>query len=106
MSFQDFLRTIPLVKRHLTRTLRLNHQNSKFRAFLEIKGINPDTVLGSTSSHDFQKVSFNGDFTKIQSSEECQIHLQKAQHSITALETRLIVLQTDYDALLRKLDEV
>lgn len=101
MLFQDFLRTIPLVQRHLNRTLRLNHQNEKMRLFLERNGIDPEKVLNSTSINDFLESKFS---SESQNANKCEKNLETANLKIDALETKVLLLQIDYDNMLKAIE--
>ena len=45
MAFEDFLRSVPLVHKHIMRTRRLMLENRQFRKFLELNGLNVNDVL-------------------------------------------------------------
>ena len=58
MAFEDFLRSVPLVHKHIMRTRRLMYENRQFRKFLERNGVKPDAVIADESDVDGDDIAF------------------------------------------------
>ncbi|MEP3891949.1 MAG: hypothetical protein ABJN69_15945 [Hellea sp.] len=104
MAFEDFLRSIPLVQKHIMRTRLLMHENRKFREFLEDNGIKADDVLSSESDVDGEGLAEGHNFlpnTDIETAfKTVSTSLRAEQKRAANLEASLYVLQIDYNNLL------
>lgn len=105
MAFEDFLRSIPLVHKHIMRTRRLIHENMLFRKFLERNGLSVDDVLSEKMTVLAPLIASDSNNSK--NSGETAETLQTLVESLRAeqiraagLESDLYVLQIDYDDLL------
>ncbi|MDA8707874.1 hypothetical protein N9M10_00720 [Hellea sp.] len=104
MAFEDFLRSVPLVHKHIMRTRMLMHENKQLRKFLERHGISPNDVIVNESEVDGEGLDLvenilpNTDlevaFKSIATS------LKDEQKRARQLEASLYVLQIDYNTLL------
>jgi len=104
MAFEDYLRTIPLVHKHIMRTRRLIHENMLLRKFLERNGLNTEDILMEKTT---TLPAADTTYEPSQNSEESAKTLQTLVDSLRAeqiraanLEADLYVLQIDYDVLL------
>lgn len=103
MAFEDFLRSIPLVHRHIMRTRVLLHENAKYKKFLARNGFNPEDILAdkiqdlSLSSHPIGEDAPVSEETLKTLAES----LRREQLRASALEADLYVLQIDYDTLIK-----
>lgn len=104
MAFEDFLRTFPLVHKHIMRTRLLMHENRKFRNFLESNGIRADDVLTSESDVDGEGLAEAANIlpnTDIETAfKTVSTSLRAEQIRAANLEASLYVLQIDYNNLL------
>ena len=103
MAFEDFLRSVPLVHKHIMRTRRMMHENRQFRKFLERNGIQPDAVIANESEVDGDDLV--SDASTIPNSDldaafkTMAISLRNEQKRSSHLEASLYVLQIDYNDL-------
>ena len=104
MAFEDFLRSFPLVQKHIMRTRLLMHENRKFREFLEDNGIKADDVLTSDNDVDGEGLAEGHNFlpnTDIETAfKTVSTSLRAEQKRAANLEASLYVLQIDYNNLL------
>lgn len=104
MAFEDFLRTIPLVHKHIMRTRRLIHENMLLRKFLERNGLDVEDVLSTkTTVWPVAETRVNDAEALTESVETVQTlveSLRAEQIRSASLEADLYVLQIDYDDLL------
>jgi len=109
MAFEDFLRSVPLVHKHIMRTRRMMHENRQFRKFLERNGIQPDAVIANESEVDGDDLV--SDASTIPNSDldaafkTVAISLRNEQKRSSHLEASLYVLQIDYNKLLLQSNE-
>ena len=109
MAFEDFLRSVPLVHKHIMRTRRMMHENRQFRKFLERNGIQPDAVIANESEVDGDDLV--SDASTIPNSDldaafkTMAISLRNEQKRSSHLEASLYVLQIDYNKLLLQSNE-
>ena len=109
MAFEDFLRSVPLVHKHIMRTRRMMHENRQFRKFLERNGIQPDAVIANESEVDGDELV--SDASTIPNSDldaafkTVAISLRNEQKRSSHLEASLYVLQIDYNKLLLQSNE-
>jgi len=109
MAFEDFLRTIPLVHKHIMRTRRMMYENRQFRKFLERNGINPAAVIANESDIDGEDLV--SDENAIPNSDldsafkTVATSLRNEQKRSANLEASLYVLQIDYNNLLLQANE-
>ena len=109
MAFEDFLRSVPLVHKHIMRTRRMMHENRQFRKFLERNGIQPDAVIANESEVDGDDLV--SDDSTIPNSDldaafkTVAISLRNEQKRSSHLEASLYVLQIDYNKLLLQSNE-
>ena len=109
MAFEDFLRSVPLVHKHIMRTRRMMHENRQFRKFLERNGIQPDAVIANESEVDGDDLV--SDASTISNSDldaafkTVAISLRNEQKRSSHLEASLYVLQIDYNKLLLQSNE-
>jgi len=109
MAFEDFLRSIPLVHKHIMRTRRMMHENKQFRKFLERNGINPSAVIANESEIDGEDLV--SDENTIPNSgldaafKTVATSLRNEQRRSANLEASLYVLQIDYNNLLLQSNE-
>ena len=109
MAFEDFLRSVPLVHKHIMRTRRMMHENRQFRKFLERNGIQPDSVIANESEVDGDDLV--SDASTIPNSDldaafkTVAISLRNEQKRSSHLEASLYVLQIDYNKLLLQSNE-
>jgi len=104
MAFEDFLRSIPLVHRHIMRTRRMMYENRQFRKFLDRNGINAAAVIANEAEVDgddlmsdenaIPKSDLEAAFKTVATS------LRNEQKRSANLEASLYVLQIDYNNLL------
>lgn len=103
MAFEDFLRSIPLVHRHIMRTRTLMHENMKLKNFIERNGLNVSDILSDTSED--LTLPTNSDSshssTEEQTLQSLAQSLRAEQKRSLGIEGDLYVLQIDYDALLK-----
>ena len=103
MAFEDFLRSIPLVNKHIMRTRRLILENMKFRRFLERNGLSVEDVLSEKTT----LLNLNTPPSEANDSEtELTLHtlvdsLRAEQIRAASLEADLYVLQIDYDDIIK-----
>lgn len=104
MAFEDFLRSIPVVHKHIMRTRRLMHENKKLREFLENNGINAHDVIAQNNDVDGESLKCLVNIlpnTDIETAfKTVSTSLRAEQKRATNLETSLYVLQIDYNNLL------
>lgn len=106
MAFEDFLRSIPLVHKHIMRTRRLILENMKFRKFLERNGLSVEDILSEKTT----RLNLNTTTSEASDSEtELTLHtlvesLRAEQIRAASLEADLYVLQIDYDDIIKSLD--
>jgi len=104
MAFEDFLRSIPLVHKHIMRTRRMMHENRQFRKFLERNGINAAAVIANEEDVDGDNLI--ADENAIPNSDldaafkAVATSLRTEQKRSANLEASLYVLQIDYNNLL------
>ncbi|WP_026940675.1 hypothetical protein [Hellea balneolensis] len=104
MAFEDFLRTVPLVHKHIMRTRLMMHENKQLRKFLKRHGIDPKDVISSENDVDAEDLEF---VQKILPDTDLEVafktvatSLREEQKRAAALEASLYVLQIDYNHLL------
>ena len=104
MAFEDFLRTVPVVQKHIMRTRVLMHENKQLRNFLERNGISSDDVILNESEVDGDELEFVQNMlpkTDIEAAfKTLTTSLKIEQKRAAQLEASLYVLQIDYNALL------
>jgi len=104
MAFEDFLRSVPLVHKHIMRTRLLMHENRKFRDFLESNGISADDVIANEGDVDGEGLAEASSIlpkTDIESAfKTISTSLRAEQVRAANLEASLYVLQIDYNNLL------
>ncbi len=108
MAFEDILRSVPLVHKHIMRTRKLMHENRKLREFVEINGLNVSDLL-SDKAHDLRVVAKASD-TSSEISETTLNSLAESlrieQNRFADLQADLYVLQMDYDNLLQRMNDI
>lgn len=104
MAFEDFLRSIPLVHKHIMRTRLLIHENRQFRKFLETNGLKSEDVLsGKTQTLDVRTEEDKNDLVPNEQTIQTMVDSLRAEQIRSGnLETDLYVLQIDYDDLLKR----
>jgi len=104
MSIESFLRTIPLVSKHILRTRLLMHENRQFRKFLERNNIDPvDVIKNQFEAHSgiTEFIDNNQVDSNIQTAfKSVAVALREEQKRAAKLEATLYVLQIDFDDLL------
>ena len=104
MAFEDFLRSIPLVHKHIMRTRRMMHENKQFRKFLERNGINASAVIDNESEVDGDDLTMDEKAVPNSDIEAAfkavATSLRTEQKRSATLEASLYVLQIDYNNLL------
>ena len=109
MAFEDFLRSIPLVHKHIMRTRRIMHENRQFRKFLERNGINASAVIANEEDIDADHLTV--DENTIPNSDldaafkTVATSLRAEQRRSANLEASLYVLQIDYNNLLLQFEQ-
>lgn len=106
MAFEDYLRSIPLVHKHIMRTRLMMHENRQFRKFLETRGINPVDVIERQAEVDGELLTQFADentHTNLENSFKMVAKsLRDEKDRADELEASLYVLQIDYNELLLK----
>ncbi len=104
MAFEDFLRSIPLVHKHIMRTRRMMHENRQFRKFLERNGINASAVIDNEGDVDGEHMIVDENAVPNSDMEAAfkavATSLRTEQRRAATLEASLYVLQIDYNNLL------
>jgi hypothetical protein len=102
MAFEDFLRSIPLVHKHIMRTRRMMHENRQFRKFLEHNGLDAQDIISEKTTMNI----YSNATPPLPDNEQDAINtltksltLEKKRNAV--IEADLYVLQIDYDNLLR-----
>lgn len=104
MAFEDLLRSIPLIHKHIMRTRLLMHENRLFRKFIEYSGLSVEDIL----SDKFPKLEIGSKALNHDAEgNEQTLHtlaesLRSEQMRAKELEADLYVLQIDYDDLLKQ----
>ena len=104
MAFEDFLRSVPLVHKHIMRTRRLMLENRQFRKFLELNGLNVNDVLSDDMpAINLATESSDKDSTVNETTLQTLTESLRAEQKRAAnLEANLYVLQIDYDNLIKQ----
>ena len=106
MSFENFLRTIPLVHRHIMRTRLLIHQNKVLRKFLDKNGINADDILANNPISESlvinEKIDAPVDNEIYSSLKMISTSLRSEQLRSSELESKLCIKQIDINNLIIK----
>lgn len=104
MAFEDFLRTVPVIHKHIMRTRLMMHENKQLRKFLKRHGIDPKDVIANENEVDgedlefVQKILPNSDLEV--AFKTVAVSLREEQKRASKLEAALYVLQIDYNHLL------
>lgn len=108
MAFEDFLRSVPLVHKHIMRTRKLLHENRRLREFVEVNGLNVSDLL-SDKNHDLRiapKVSEPSSDIPEATLNSLAESLRIEQNRFADLQADLYVLQMDYDDLLKRMNDL